>query len=415
MARPRGLNTYLRVVSRLRRLTDSPPAPAPGLPPEPDPKEWPDRPEGSLIWVQAADATEARWLDVFVETLVQERGEAVSVLLTTEHQLDPSIGPQVLRLPCPSESGRAVRRFLQHWQPDLGIILNAPNRPVLITEAEAQKTPLFLAATRRSQTTARPRVPLLTGALLDCFDRCLAASASDAEDLRKQGMSRDRIEVTGPLSDIASPLPCDLDLHDRMRALLAGRPVWLAVDLTEDDLHMVQDAYRDARRVSHRLALVIIPRDQSPEPVLARLKTSGWQATFADDLLSSGDGAQIIVAGREDRALWYRVAPITYVGGTFDDDSPAADPFEPALLGSAVIHGPATAPYSPRFQRLKSGGGALPLATTDEMLPAIEYLLAPDRAAEFAHAGWSVTSESAPVIDRLVALTNDVLDLSERA
>ena len=41
---------------------------------------------------------------------------------------------------------------------------------------------------------------------------------------------------------------------------------------------------------------------------------------------------------------------------------------------------------------------------------AVETLLAPDKAAALAQAGWAVTTESAPVVDELVELLDIALE-----
>ncbi|NNE86632.1 MAG: 3-deoxy-manno-octulosonate cytidylyltransferase, partial [Silicimonas sp.] len=125
---------------------------------------------------------------------------------------------------------------------------------------------------------------------------------------------------------------------------------------------------------------------------------------------------QVLIADVPDEmGLWYRLAPTTFVGGTFDPSGPTSDPFDPAALGSAVLHGPETSATPARFERLAHANASLLVKDAAELGIAIKSLLAPDKAATLAQAGWATTTESAPVIERMVELMDMHLDAREAA
>jgi 3-deoxy-D-manno-octulosonic-acid transferase len=53
--------------------------------------------------------------------------------------------------------------------------------------------------------------------------------------------------------------------------------------------------------------------------------------------------------------LWYRVAPISLVGGSLQPIG-GHNPFEPAALGSAILHGPYVTNFVDIYQRLSEAG-----------------------------------------------------------
>jgi 3-deoxy-D-manno-octulosonic-acid transferase len=55
--------------------------------------------------------------------------------------------------------------------------------------------------------------------------------------------------------------------------------------------------------------------------------------------------------------LWYRVAPISLVGGSLQPIG-GHNPFEPAALGSAILHGPYVTNFVDIYQRLSEAGAA---------------------------------------------------------
>lgn len=325
------------------------------------------------------------------------------------------VGDRTIHQLAPGETSGSVARFLDYWKPEVGIILGIPDRPNLIHAAKERDIPLYLASASRGSMAARRRLSYLSGTVLKEFDACLAASAADAEVLHRHLDDGIRIEVLGPLSDTTFALRCSDAERDATAQRLKGRPVWLAADVTAAEVDFLEEAHRRAFRFAHRLLLVIIPKDlETAGPIAARLRDKGWEVGLSSTDQAAEDAIQILVADRgEEHGLWYRLAPITFVGGTMDPTAAAADPYAPAALGSAVLHGPNLGSTPARFHRLAEANASLRIDSGDQLGAAVQRLLAPDKAAELAQAGWRVTTESAHVVERLVELINETLDQRE--
>lgn len=315
----------------------------------------------------------------------------------------------------PGETTGSVTRFLDYWHPDVGIFQGIPDRPNLIHIAKNKRIPLFLTASSRNMLSAQRKLSALSSGLLREFEACLAASAADAQVLNRNREGTVRAEITGPLSDAIITPACSDAERDETAAHLQGRPVWLAADINRNEIDLVEAAHRRAFRFAHRLLLVIIPTSPDAGPAIARdLKEKGWEVGLGSTGEPVSDAVQVYVAdGEEVHGLWYRLAPITFVGGTLTGDVPASDPFAPASLGSAVLHGPETAPQTKRFRKLRDADACLQVDSAESLGAAVQRLLAPDKAAILAQAGWNVTTESALAVERLVELINETLDTRE--
>ncbi len=312
----------------------------------------------------------------------------------------------------PGETSGSVARFFDHWTPDAAIIVGPPDRPVLIAEAAARGIPMFLAASHRGQIAPGGRLSLLSASLLEHFTKFLASSAAEAQALRGGNIDQDLVLVTGPLSDTALALPCNQAELDELGTTLAARPVWLAAHVTTSEIAAVEAAQRRTIRAAHRLLLIVVPRtsDAGPE-ISAALEAQGWRTALRSKGEEPHENIQVYVADTEgEMGLWYRLAPITYLGGTFDRNAEGSDPFEPASLGSAVVHGPDIGKNIHRFTRLKKANATAEVTSQDQLGDTIFNLLAPDKAAMLAHAGWSVTSESAHAVENLAEMINTELD-----
>jgi hypothetical protein len=112
--------------------------------------------------------------------------------------------------------------------------------------------------------------------------------------------------------------------------------------------------------------------------------------------------------------LWYRVAPISLVGGSLQPIG-GHNPFEPAALGSAILHGPYVTNFVDIYQRLTEAGAARLVTGPDTLAEAVHELMNPDKAASMAHAAWEVVSQGAEVTDRALDAIFDRLDAGQAA
>ncbi|MBT8417706.1 MAG: hypothetical protein KJO42_09720 [Silicimonas sp.] len=378
-----------------------------------------DRPEGHLLWVHSETPDEAAAAPAIAKELHRTRGEAFHVLVTTVQNgaLPLPVANDLILQLAPGETPGSVSRFLDHWKPDAGIFLGIPDRPNLILAAHERKVPLLLAASSRGSLASRRRLSLLSSDLLDCFDLCLAASAADAEVLYRHLDDKLRVEVSGPLSDTTFALPCSDAERDATANALKGRPVWLAAEISMSEVDAIDIAHRRAFRFAHRLLLVVVPTNPADGSRLADMfGEKGWKVGLSSVDGDPSDADQVFIADYEEsRGLWYRLAPTTYVGGTLTAGAATSDPYAPATLGSAVIHGPNTGQSTNRFKRLSSAGASVEVVDGESLGDAVQLLLSPDKAAELAQAGWKVTTEAAHVVERLADLISTALDERETA
>ena len=99
--------------------------------------------------------------------------------------------------------------------------------------------------------------------------------------------------------------------------------------------------------------------------------------------------------------LWYRIAPLTFMGGTLSEGG-AASPLEPIVLGSAIIHGPRKAPHEARYTRLADAQACREVRTAGELGVAVGALISPEQTARMAMAGWAEITQNAEIINDLI-------------
>jgi 3-deoxy-D-manno-octulosonic-acid transferase len=378
------------------------------------------RPDGPLIWFHAASVGESIALLELVRQLINDRPE-VSILVTTGTVT--SAGVMADRLPdgalhqfVPLDARAFVIRFLDHWRPDVAVWTESELWPALICETEARGIPMLLLNARMSKAS-HDRWRFLRGmarSLLARFRRALVQDDLTAIYLRRLGMASERMEVTGTLKEGAAALPVNTRILDAVRAEIGSRPVWVAASTHPGEETKVLEAHRIAMRTNPRLLLILVPRhpDRGDE-IAALLAGDGW--AFARRSAGEGPEAETAVYLADtigELGLWYRLAPVSFVGGSWEPIG-GHNPFEPAALGSAILHGPYVTNFVDIYQRLTEARAARLVPSPQALAQAVDDLLSPDRAAAMAHAAWEVVSSGADVTERAKAVLFETLDAAE--
>lgn len=373
----------------------------------------PPRPRGPLVWVHSPDP-ERIGIVAAIATQLATEGDRPGFLVTSSDIPANTPGsPDLILQPAPVDQRGPCRAFLDHWKPDLLLWMQGDLRPVLIAATEAKPLSRLIidAQAERIGVAKSGWIPGVTRALLDRFELALATDHAAAAQLRRAGMEANRIEVSGALQIGLSVPPCNERERRALAALLGTRPVWLAADVPMAELDAIATAHRQASRRAHRLCLILVPANPADAPAMAaQLRRDGTTVTCRAEGTDPDEATQIYLAeNNSELGLWYRLAPITYLAGTLAGQG-GRSPLEPAGLGSALLHGPLTAPHTADYQRLSAAGATRSVRSTIDLGNAVEVLLAPDKAAAMAHAAWDVTSSGATVTNRVADLIRDRID-----
>ncbi|SNR32962.1 3-deoxy-D-manno-octulosonic acid transferase [Puniceibacterium sediminis] len=372
-----------------------------------------ERPAGRLLWAHGDSLSRLRALVSVCQRIRQQRPE-LSVLVTGP---DTLVDPGMIRDDLPGENVPEINAFLDHWAPDHCLWASHALRPALLHLASERGCGLTLIdADDREWTTPSARwLPDLAPATLGQFDSILATDESSERRLRRMGVSPENLTLAGPLTEAAVPPDCPIRQHEEMAALLVGRPLWLAARLHPDEVDVILRAHGRASRLAHRLLLFVVPDNPADQAVIAaQVDAAGFRVCHWDAGEMPDENTQIILAsGPEELGLWYRLAPLAFIGGSLVPGRQGHDPLEAAALGSAILYGPAVGRHLASYSRLAEAGAARIVKDVDTLSAAVSQLIAPDRAAAMAHAGWDIISAGAAMTDQVVDLVLDRLDRME--
>ncbi len=343
------------------------------------------RPAGRLIWLHAASVGEATSALPLIAAL-RERdevrcapGDAATVLMTTgtvtsARRMAEVLPAGALHQFVPVDTRDAVRRFFGHWRPDLAIWIESELWPRLVYETARRGVPMAMVNARLSAASLRRwrRLPAMARRLLGGFRVILAQDGETMTGLASLGVSA---RFAGNLKALVDPPGCDAGELEEARAALGHRPVWLAASTHAGEEAQVIRAQMELLEEGTPLLIVAPRHPQRGDEVAQLLAAAGLRAVRR----SRGEGPDAatqvwLVDTLGEMGLWYRLAPVAFIGGSLVPMG-GHTPFEPVQLGSAVLHGPHVANFTPAYAALDDGEGAVAVSDAGGLAAAVAGLL----------------------------------------
>ena len=220
------------------------------------------RPKGPLVWVHGASVGE---LASVLPLINRIRTRGFGMLVTTGTVTSGGLAEQrlqrgVIHQFIPLDISRFVRRFLEHWRPDLALFVESELWPNLMIEASTRGIPMVLINARLSENSYRRwrRVPRSIADLLRRLDLCLAGTSSDA--LRLSDLGASNVVTTGNLKLDAPAPPAEPRALAELQNAINRRPVIAAASTHAGEEEAVIEAHARLRRNFTGLLTVIAPR-----------------------------------------------------------------------------------------------------------------------------------------------------------
>jgi 3-deoxy-D-manno-octulosonic-acid transferase len=367
-------------------------------------------PTRRLIWVHAVSVGETRACEPLVKALEATHPEH-QILLThmtptgreTGEQL---FGARVLRCYVPYDLPWCIGRFLRHFRPRLGILMETELWPNLIHASRAAGIPLYLVNARLSERSAHgyARVAGLTG---DALAALTAIGAqTDADGQRLQALGARSVVVTGNLKFDRGPRPQDLELGARLRERFGTAPhrlTVLAASTREGEEELVLDAVSE---LPEDVLIVIVPRHPQRFDAVARLlqarglrfqRRSEDRAVAADTRVVLGDSMGELFA-------YYVACDVAFVGGSLLPLG-GQNLLEACAAGKPVVIGPHTFNFAEATRLALDAGAAIRVADAHELGVALATLLGDSESrARMGAAGRALMLQHQGATARTLAL-----------
>ncbi len=354
------------------------------------------------VWVHAVSLGETLAAAALISALRIER-PGMRLLLTHSTATGFAAGTQLLKdgdaqTWLPLDTPSAVRRFLDHSRPAIGVLMETEIWPNLMQIASAARLPMVLANARLSGRSLRKaqRLNSLMQPAAAALSLVLAQTEADAARLREAGAFN--VQVSGNLKFDVTPNAALLAQGVAWRAALK-RPVLLAAVTREgEEVQLLAAWTKLTAQQAERPLLLIVPRHPQRFDEVAGLvaasglslaRRSAWQATPGADALHAdvwlGDSMG-------EMPLYYALAHAALLGGSFAPLG-GQNLIEAAACGCPVVMGPHTFNFAQAADLAEAAGAAVRVANMDAGVQAALALMQSPQRGQAAQSALAFAAQ----------------------
>ncbi|HEY8068662.1 MAG TPA: 3-deoxy-D-manno-octulosonic acid transferase [Burkholderiales bacterium] len=334
-------------------------------------------PTQPVLWMHAVSVGEARAGAALARALLAAHpGSEMLITCTTtagRETLKELHGESVHVAWLPYDYPGAVRRFLEHYRPRLGVLMETEIWPNLLAACADDGVPMLLANARMSEKSARGYAGWSGLARPALASLAAVCAQSEADALRLRALGARRVEVAGNLKFDSAPDEARSAAGRAWRERL-GRPVLLLASTREGEEKMLLDALPPWDR---KTLAVLVPRHPRRFDEVASLA--------AKDGFPVSRRSRSEIPGPEDRVhlgdtmgemdFYYAAADVAVIGGSFAPLG-GQNLIEACAAGVPVVLGPSMFNFAEATRLALEAGAAVQAADAPGAMREASRLLA---------------------------------------
>ncbi len=396
-------------------------------------------PDGQTVWLHAVSLGETRAAAVLV-TRLRERLPGMRLLLTHGTATGRAEGAKLLQPGDvqawqPWDTPAAVRQFLNHFKPRIGILMETEVWPNLSAGCQQAGVPLVMANARMSALSLH-RARRLAWLARPAYARLSAVWAQTSADAARLTLLGANVQgVFGNLKFDATPNAQQLANGQAWRAKV-GRPVVMFASSREgEEASLLQilasfgvlssastaqgapnsGTGSDAKGIQW----LIVPRHpQRFDAVAALIESHGFTVSRRSNWVdgppanddAAADAATIWLGDSlGEMALYYGLADVALLGGSFEPLG-GQNLIEAAACACPVVMGPHTFNFTEAAELAQAGGAALRVEALQQAVDVAQTLAkdpaahatAVSAATEFARAHRGAVDKTAAAVVALL-------------
>lgn len=299
------------------------------------------RPRGKLVWLHGASVGET----ISILPLIDELRAAANpphILVTSGTRTSAAL--MAKRLPegvihqyAPVDHWLSVGKFVKHWQPNASVFVESELWPEMLYQAP---NPMLVGGRMSVRSGARyQKMKWFWQPLLKRLNPCLVQTESYA--MRFAAAGAVHVEVGGNLKDDAPPLPAESTALAALKRAIGNRPVLFAASTHPGEEEAILACHHALRKTHKNLLTIIAPRHPHRGAEIAALVApTGVTTQQRSQTPTPNKTCDVFIADSiGDMGLWYRLATVAVIGGSFIPHG-GQNPLEALKLDCPLVCGP---------------------------------------------------------------------------
>jgi 3-deoxy-D-manno-octulosonic-acid transferase len=335
-----------------------------------------------VIWLHCVSVGETRAAEPLIKALLQQYPDH-QILLThttptgraTSQQL---FADQVARVYLPYDLPFAVKRFLKHFKPAIGVLMETELWFNLIAGCKQHNIPLLLVNARLSEKSAHG-YSKLGKVVTQGLQNLTAIAAQTAQDAaRLQGLGAVNVSVIGNIKFDVAPHADALVQGKQLRDLLGRtRPVFLAASTRDGEEALILAAVAQANIPN--LLTIIVPRHPQRFDEVADLLNKNAlnfvrRSSLADDKANvDPDLAFVLGDSMGEMFTYYASCDVAFIGGSLLPLG-GQNLIEACSMGKPVLIGPHTFNFEQATAMAIAAGAAQRVQNSDDLAQHLQAL-----------------------------------------
>ena len=339
------------------------------------------------VWIHACSVGEVNQIATVIENWLREFPDIPLLLTVNTISGFQQAENKYKNLPiyitwCPFDHPESVNSFILHVKPRLLILVETELWPNLILKTRYSGIPIAIINGRISDRflSSYRYGSKIYGKLLKQVDLFLVQTEEYGKRFIELGAHPDKVHTVGNIKYDSVATEIDLRNRNRLRISLdipIDGKVIVFGSLRDKDEEVARKIWVDLKSRIPDLWLILAPRHPDKknailplfkdEPVLLRSENLNGKKRQGEKI--------IIVDTIGELILFYSIATVSIIGGSWFPGVDGHNPLEPAALGVVPIFGPYMKNFQEPAETLLKDNGAIQLNDYTELSAVLEKLL----------------------------------------
>lgn len=336
-----------------------------------------------LLWFHAVSVGEAESAFPLIRA-IQAEYPLIRILVTTttptgSARVVDTLGDSVQHVYLPYDLPDCVGRFLTHFNPALGVVMETEIWPNLYQACLKRDIPLALVNARLTERSARA-YGWIGGVIRHCLQALSLLAAQTPADARRYvglGMDPQKTVITGNIKFDSELSPNRLaETRGARETLFADRPVWIAGSTHQGEEEIILAAHRSLLQQHPDLVLVLAPRHPERMNSVATLTsiqgmTLNRRSHISDQTV---DSQVYLVDTLGELKFLYAMADVAFVGGSLIPVG-GHNMLEPAAIGLPIVFGPHVDNFKEIAERIQECGAGVMVSNAAHLVEQVDRLI----------------------------------------
>ena len=362
---------------------------------------------GKIIWFHGASVGEILSIVPILEKY--EKHKSIKKILLTTSTLSSSKVIKKLKFKkiihqfYPLDHALFVKKFLNHWKPNLAIFIESEIWPTMFKEINKKKIPLILLNARITRKTFKRWIKVKEFAQ-SIFNNILISYPQNQETklyLKKLGSKK--IIKIGNLKFVENKFEKQISYSKRFRSIFQNKKVWVASSTHKTEEIFCARAHIELKKQNKNLITIIIPRHvHRTEEIVSDIQNLGLNIALHSSNNSNLKDTDIyIVDTFGETKKFHKIASSVFLGGSIISRG-GQNPLEAARFGARILHGPNVDNFKDVYKLLKFFKISKQINSPKKLASLISFQKNKHKALKIKKIGRKIFNKTVIEIDNLI-------------